>query len=91
MADPVVQSRKYPADLVMWMPAAGMVGMDLVAVSGQWMRDGIGEVELWFPLHQDPYFKLSNIKEKKEADVDPRQSLAMVALFLTSQTYTFLL
>ena len=34
MADPVVQSRKYPADLVMWMPAAGMVGMDLVAVSG---------------------------------------------------------
>ena len=55
------------------------------------MRDGIGEVELWFPLHQDPYFKLSNIKEKKEADVDPRQSLAMVALFLTSRTYTFLL
>ena len=57
--------------LVMWMPDAGMVGRDLVAVSGQWRRDGIGEVELWFPLHQDPYLKLYNIKEKKEADVDP--------------------
>ena len=55
------------------------------------MRDGSGEEELWFPLHQDPYFELSNIKEKKEADVDPGLSLAMVALFLTSQTYTFLL
>lgn len=35
MADPVVRSRKYPADVVMWMSAAGMVGTDLVAVSGQ--------------------------------------------------------
>lgn len=37
MADPV-QTRKYPADLVMWMPAAGMVGSEWAVNKGQKWR-----------------------------------------------------